>query len=188
MKVEPVDLSLFPVLRTERLLLRELSPADAADVFVFRGDPEVQKYNSEPVRDVAAALAFIEELRMGRAEQKSLSWAVTLGEGKPVISDVGFYYWNSYHCRAEIGYELARSRWGLGIGSEAVAEVIRFGFEQLGLNRIEAATIADNVESVGLLVKLGFKLEGLRRQYSWEEDGRFHDSAMYALLKQDWDQ
>jgi [ribosomal protein S5]-alanine N-acetyltransferase len=176
----------FPVLRTKRLVLRELSAADAADVLVFRGDPEVQRYNSEPVRDVEVARTFIEELRRGQAEQKSLTWAVTLGDGEPVIGDAGFYFWNRYHSRAEVGYELARSQWGRGLGAEAVAEIIRFGFEQLGLNRIEASTIADNVESIGLLKKLGFHLEGLRRQYSWEDDGSFHDSAMYALLKDQW--
>ena len=62
-------------------------------------------------------------------------------------------------------------------------EVVRFGFERQNLNRIEAATIADNFQSVALLTKLGFRLEGLRREFSWEEDGTFHDSAMYALLR-----
>ena len=65
-------------------------------------------------------------------------------------------------------------------------EVVRFGFERQNLNRIEAATIADNFQSVALLTKLGFRLEGLRREFSWEEDGTFHDSAMYALLRSEF--
>jgi ribosomal-protein-alanine N-acetyltransferase len=56
----------------------------------------------------------------------------------------------------------------------------------LNLNRIEAATIADNHESVNLLKKLGFTLEGIRRGYSWEEDGAFHDSAMFGLLRDEF--
>jgi ribosomal-protein-alanine N-acetyltransferase len=67
-----------------------------------------------------------------------------------------------------------------------VRAVVHYGFTQLKLNRIYAGTIADNVESVRLLEKLGFVREGTRRQHSLEDDGRFHDSAMYGLLRTDW--
>ena len=80
----------------------------------------------------------------------------------------------------------AHAFWGQGIGTEGVQAIIRYGFTQLNLNRIEAATIADNHESVNLLKKLGFRLEGIRRGYSWEEDGTFHDSAMFGLLRDEF--
>ena len=85
-----------------------------------------------------------------------------------------------------MGYDLARAFWGQGIGSEAVRAVLHYGFTELNLNRIEAATIADNHESVKLLRKLGFQLEGIRRGYSWEEDSTFHDSAMFGLLRDEY--
>jgi len=72
------DFSSFPTLTTEPLVLRELQPSDADDVFVFRSDPEVQRYNSEPFREVSQARAFIEELRADYAAQKILMWGVTL--------------------------------------------------------------------------------------------------------------
>ena len=83
-------------------------------------------------------------------------------------------------------YDLAHAYWGQGIGSEAVIEIIRFGFERMHLNRIEAETIEDNHESVRMLEKLGFECEGIRRGYSFEDDGDYHGSAMFGLLRSEF--
>jgi [ribosomal protein S5]-alanine N-acetyltransferase len=180
------DFAAFPSLTTERLLLREIVPDDAPDVLLFRGDPEEQKYNSRPLRDVAEALALIEELREGYAARRWIQWGVTLPPDRRVVGLCGFNYWERHHRRAEIGYDIARPLWGRGIGTEAVAALVRFGFERMALHRIETETIADNHASVRLLEKLGFRLEGLRREYSLEDDGRFHDSAVYGLLHSEY--
>jgi [ribosomal protein S5]-alanine N-acetyltransferase len=125
---ETFALTPFPVLRTQRLVLREFTPVDAAAVLVFRGDPLVQKYNSDPLRSMSEVAAFLEELNAEQATQTGLSWAVTLGEGQPVIGLAGLYFWDKFHRRAELGYDLAHPYWGRGIGSEAAAEIVRFGF------------------------------------------------------------
>lgn len=177
------DFTTFPVLQTARLILREVRHADAADVLVFRGDPYVQRFNSEPLKTLQEAAVFIEEALQQHATQAGFGWAITLRGQDRVLGGVSLHAWSQYHRRAEVGYDLARAFWGQGIGREAVRAVLAFGFTELNLNRIEAATIADNHESVNLLKKLGFRLEGLRRGYSWEEDGTFHDSAMFGLLR-----
>jgi [ribosomal protein S5]-alanine N-acetyltransferase len=179
-----------PTLTTERLALRELLPADAADVLIIRGDPEVQKYDDPPIHTLQEATDFIEEMRHACAIEQQQIWAVTLKGNNTVIGLVSLQYRNHrgdpYHRRAEVGYGIARASWGQGIGSEAVRAVVHYGFVQLKLNRIYAGTIADNVESVRLLEKLGFVREGTRRQHSLEDDGRFCDSAMYGLIRSDW--
>jgi len=185
------DFSRFPILTTERLTLRELLLSDAPDVLVFRGDFEVQKYNGSVLQNVGEVHTLIEEIHAEYAAQEGITWALTLNNGDTVLSDTvlglfGLHNWSQYHRRAEIGYDLARAYWGQGIGSEAVRAIVRFGFERMMLNCIYAGTIADNYESVGLLEKVGFQREGTRRQYSWEEDGTFHDSAMYGLLRSEY--
>lgn len=180
------DFSEFPELTTERLRLRPLRAADAAAVLVFRGDPVVQKYNAEPLQSVHEAADFIRELNDAYEARRVLVWGVTLHEEDTVIGAVSLHSWNRTHRRAIVGYDLAHAYWGRGIGSEAVRAVLRFGFTQLDLNRIGAPTIADNHESVGLLKKLGFTLEGIRRGYSWEWDGTFHDSAIFGLLRDEF--
>jgi RimJ/RimL family protein N-acetyltransferase len=180
------DFSAFPVLATERLTLRKLLLSDASDVLVFRGDWEVQKYNGPVFQDVEEAQTLIEELYAEYAAQVGIGWAVTLTNRDTVLGLFGFHHWNKYHRRAEVGYDLARAYWGQGIASETLRAIIRFGFDRMNLNRIYAGTIADNHESVRLLEKLGFQREGTRRKHSWEEDGTFHDSAMYGLLRDEY--
>ena len=67
-----------PILKTEGLMLREFAPTDVPAVLAFRGDPHVQRFNSEPLRNAAQALAFIEELRTEQAAGRSISWAISL--------------------------------------------------------------------------------------------------------------
>jgi ribosomal-protein-alanine N-acetyltransferase len=180
----------FPTLTTERLILRELLPTDAADVLVFRGDPVVQKYDDPPIHSLQEARAFIEEMREACTAEQQQTWAVTLKRNDTVIGAVSLQYpnhtGNRYHHRAEVGYGITQAHWGRGIGSEAVRAVVHYGFAHRYLNRIYARTIADNVGSVRLLEKLGFVREGTQREHSLEDDGRFHDSAMYGLIRSDW--
>jgi [ribosomal protein S5]-alanine N-acetyltransferase len=179
----------FAILTTERLILRELLPVDAADLLIFRGDPEVQKYDDPPIHTLEEATNFIEEMRQACANQEQLLWAVTLKGNDIVIGLVTLQFrkhcGDLYHRRAEVGFGFARAIWGQGISSEAVRAVVYYGFAQLNLNRIHAGTIVDNYRSVRLLEKLGFVREGTQREYSLEDDGRFHDSAIYGLIRSD---
>ena len=172
------DFSVFPTLVGERSVLRELGPADALDLFAFRSDPEVQRYNSAPMHDPAEAAALIRQLEVEYAAHRGLYWGITLREDAPVVGLIGLARWDPYHSRAEIGYDLRRDHWGRGVATDALKAVLTFGFTRLRLHRVEAQTIADNQASVRLLRRAGFTLEGVRREYSWEEDTTFHDSAV----------
>lgn len=180
------DFSTFPTLTGERIVLRELTPDDAADVFVWRSDPVVQRYNSVPLRSVSEAGALIDQLRAEYGVRTSIHWAVTLRDEDRALGLFGFVGWQPGHRRADIGYDLRRDHWGRGLATEALDALLRFGFTRLELNRVEAQTIADNHESVRLLRRFGFQREGLRRSYSLEEDGLFHDGAIYGLLRSEF--
>jgi [ribosomal protein S5]-alanine N-acetyltransferase len=173
----------IPDLRTERLVLREPALADGPAVLVFRGDPRVQRFNDEPLPDVAAAEAFIGFLRADSAAGARRHWAITIDA--EVVGLIGLHTWEPHHRRAELGYDLACSRWGQGIAREAARAVIDYGFTTMKLHRIQAHTIADNHRSVRLLERLGFHREGTLREYSFEDDLTFHDSAVYGLLATD---
>lgn len=172
----------FPVLETERLRLRKPEISDARDVLVFRGDPIVQKYDDPVIHTIREAQAFINELLDEFRTQKGISWVMELKEQEIVIGCFGLHHWDPYHRRAEAGYGIAHACWGQGFASEALQAMLRYGFERMNLNRIYARTIADNHESVRLLERNGFRREGTQRKHSWEDDGTFHDSAIYGLL------
>jgi ribosomal-protein-alanine N-acetyltransferase len=171
-------------IRTERLVLREPTVADARDVLVFRGDPEVQRYNDEPLATLAECEAFLEYLLAEAEADLRRHWA--LEAGGRVVGLMGLHSWQRGHRRAEFGYDLAREHWGRGYATEAARAVLRFGFTTMRLHRVQAHTIADNHRSVRLLTSLGFAREGTLREFSLEDDGRFHDSAVFGLLRAEW--
>jgi ribosomal-protein-alanine N-acetyltransferase len=186
MKIQLFDFTYFPILQTKRLILRELDPQDAADVLVIRGDPIVQKFDDPIIQTKNEALSFIQEFHVEFKANQGINWAASLIDQEEILGLMSFHFLNLYHRRAEIGYGFAHKFWGKGFATESMQAILQFGFGQLNLNRIYARTIADNHESVRLLRRNGFKLEGLQRQHSWEDDGTFHDSAIYGLLRHEF--
>ena len=179
---DQMSISDFPILETKRLTLRVPKLSDAADVLIFRGDPIVQKYDDPAIHSIEESEAFIKELLDEYRTQEGISWAVALKDQGTVIGCFGLHHWDQYHRRAEAGYGHAHAYWGQGFGSEALKAIVGYGFEKMNLNRIYARTIADNYESVRLLERNGFQREGTQRKHSWEDDGTFHDSAIYGML------
>jgi RimJ/RimL family protein N-acetyltransferase len=89
------------------------------------------------------------------------------------------------HSQGELSFWLKVEVWGRGYMSEAVRELIRFGFEDKGLNRLYAYHMLRNPATAHVLEKNGFRQEGLLRQrvIKW---GKFEDVALWAILKDDW--
>src|SRR5690606_30846856 len=150
-------------------------------------DFEVQKYNAPVMTKVEEAQELIAYLLNKFQEKRGITWGITRKGDDTVMGMCGYNGWSPYHRRADIGYDLARKYWGNGYGREAVKAIVGFGFDKMNLNRVEAETIEDNHGSVKMLKKIGFTLEGIRRSYSWEDDGTFHGSAIFALLRDEFD-
>lgn len=179
----------FPEIRTKRLILRQPSMKDVEWYFEYFSRPELVRGGGEPgPRDIRAAR---EELRKYLVDlyRKRLGfrWIITLkGEGRP-IGTLGFYKWApSAGYQAEMGYDLAREHWGKGVMTEAMKAVIDFGFEKMGLNRIEVFIMPRNKRSIKLIKNLGFKREGLLRQRYFDEFGHFTDDILFSMLRTDW--
>ncbi len=175
--------SSFPELLTERLRLRALTPRDTSAVLAVVGNPEVTRYHSVPtLTTLAEARAALERLEQRYAARDAIRWAIELVEHGEMIGTVGLLRFDFEHRHAEIGYEIARRWWGLGLTPEAAAAVIRYGFSVLGLHRIEAGVLPGNDASVRVVQKLGFIEEGTRRDYLYSK-GRFHSFRWFSLLE-----
>ncbi|MFT4295326.1 MAG: GNAT family N-acetyltransferase [Micropruina sp.] len=168
-------------------MLRELDPADAGDLFVFRSDADAQRYNDAPLRDPAEATELIERLRAEFVAGEGIYWVLAQPDDPRAIGLFGLGRWDRYHRSAEIEFNLHRDHWGRGLATEAVRGILEFAFTTMNLNRIEALVIADNHPSARLLERVGFVHEGTRRACSWEDDGVFHDSAIYGLLQREYE-
>ena len=176
----------FPDLETDRLWLRQLALKDVDFVFQHFGDPEVSRFllDEPPMTHIEQAedlIRFYEDPE-GRAYNR---WGLVHKEQDLLVGTCGYHRWSRPHRRSEIGYDLAQAFWGQGLMREALAAVLRHGFEAMGLNRIEAFVHPQNTRSVRLLQRMGFQREGLLRGYLYQE-GRSHDEFIFSLLKGDW--
>ncbi|MBX9969730.1 GNAT family N-acetyltransferase [Priestia aryabhattai] len=177
----------FPIIKTKRLILREIATEDADNILKYLSDKEVMKhYGLEPFTTVEDALNEIVWYKSILNKRSGIRWGITLKEQGDIIGSCGFLNRVHDHYRTEIGYELAKDYWGNGIASEALGAVIKYGFTHFNLRRIEALIEPANAASQKLIKKHGFIKEGLLRSYEFT-CGKFDDLYMYSLLKQDFD-
>jgi [ribosomal protein S5]-alanine N-acetyltransferase len=180
------DVTSFPILETNRLLLRKVEKDDANSILEYLSDKEVVKYHGlEPFTSINDALSEISWYHSIFNEKTGIRWGITLKEKNEVIGSCGFLNRTPQHYRTEIGYELHKSYWGQGIASEALEAVLKYGFEQLELQRVEALIEPPNTPSQKLVERHGFIREGLLRKYEFT-CGKFDDLYMYSLLKEDF--
>ncbi len=172
-----------PTLETERLILRKMTPDDAGAVFAYASDPEVSRYvlweTHRSVEDSRAFLDLVARKYEGGGEPE---WGMVYkGDGR-FVGACGFVNWAPEHARAEMGYVLHRDYWGRGLVPEAVRAMIRFGFERMDLNRVEARCVAENAASARVMEKAGMAYEGTLRQREFLK-GAYRDMKLYAILR-----
>lgn len=181
------DIDVFPLIETNRLVLRKIDKSDANSMLEYLSDKEVVKYYGlAPFKTIEDALSEISWYESIRSKKSGIRWGITLKEKNEVIGSCGFFNMNLKHYRTEIGYELNKNYWGQGIASEALEAIIRYGFESMEIHRMEALIEPPNISSQRLVEKQGFLREGLLRNYEFT-CGKFDDLYMYSMLKQDYD-
>ena len=171
-------------IKTQRLLLRKITPGDAEMVFAWMGDPEVCKYECwKPHPDAGWSRGYINEVFGGYASDRLYYWGIELA-GK-LIGSVCVVNVDDLHQKATLGYALARAFWSKGYATEAVQAVLRYMFREVGLNRIEASHAVSNSASGRVLEKAGLILEGRAKDYYFFNCG-FQDSNLYAITKNEY--
>jgi [ribosomal protein S5]-alanine N-acetyltransferase len=178
----------FPVLETERFLLRAATFNDVADMFRVMSDPQVTRYfGMPPMATLAEARERVQMIQTAFQEQNGVRWVIADRASGQLIGTCGFWRLIKPHDRAEIGYELAQEWWGQGVMTEALAAMLQFGFTRMGLHSVEAQIHPANNGSRRVLEKLGFVQEGyFRENYLDPVEARFTDTAVYSLLKATW--
>ncbi len=172
----------FPVLTTERLILRQMTAADANEVFFFRSDDVVMKYIGRPkAQSVDEAVKWLEMVNDNLVRNDGICWAVTLKDDPTMIGNISFWRMEKEHFRAETGYVLHPEHYGKGIMSEAMQAILQYGFNVMKLHSVEANIDPENTASKNLLERNGFIREAYFRE-NYFFDGVFYDSAIYSLL------
>jgi [ribosomal protein S5]-alanine N-acetyltransferase len=173
-------------LNTERLHLRSLTKGDELRLFEIHSNPEFMRYwSSPPWTHIEQAAALIERDEGEMAQGKHIRLGIQLRETKLLVGTCTLFKIDQQCRRAELGYGIAQEYWRNGFMQEAVSVLLKFGFSELNLNRVEADIDPRNTASGRFLEKLGFLREGFLRE-RWIVGDEVSDSALYGLLVKDW--
>ena len=175
-----------PVIRTQRLHLRKLTMKDAGDIFEYSKDPLVAEHVLwDAHRSVSESKGYIRYMMRKYRYGEPSSWGIVWDAEEKVIGTIGFMWIQPENAAAEVGYSLARRFWNRGLMTEALQALIRYGFEEMHLNRIEAIHETDNPASGAVMRKCGMLHEGTMRSKIINK-GRFVDVELYAILRRDY--
>jgi RimJ/RimL family protein N-acetyltransferase len=174
-------------LETERLILREFIIDDWTAVLAYQSDPLYLRYYPWSDRTPGNVRAFINMFLDWQRERPRTKFqlAVIPKENKQLIGTCGIRINNVELREANIGYELNYQFWGKGYATEAALAILRFGFEELGMHRIVANTLAVNKGSARVLEKLGMRLEAQELEKEFLK-GCWYDGLTYAILDREW--
>lgn len=176
----------FPSRQTQRLHLRPILPSDAAALYAIHSDPEWMRwYGVEPLTAPAQASQLAELFAGWFVAGTGFRWGLERLQDRRLIGTCGLFRWSKSWRNCVIGYEIAQDCQGQGYMREALTAVLDFGFKEMHLHRIQAEMHWDNLASIGLATRLGFRFEGVHREQAFW-GGQFHDLNCYSLLEPDW--
>ena len=181
------EVTAVPTLEAARLLLRPFTQADAPLVQEMAGDVRVSATTLNIPHPYPDGLAreWIGTHAASAAEGGGYVFAIARKSDDALLGAIAITIVRQ-HARAEIGYWLGFSYWNQGYTTEAARRVVTFGFEELGLNRIQATYWPRNPASGRVMDKAGLRYEGTLRGYVLRK-GSFEDTAIHALTRADWE-
>ena len=176
----------IPTLETDRLILRGMRVSDTEDMFEYARRPSVTQYLTwNPHTDPAETREYLTYVGQRYRTGDFYDWAVVDRESGHMIGTCGLTSFNCPHDTAEIGYVLNPAYQGKGLATEAVRRVLDFGFDELGLHRIEAHFMEGNDASRRLMERVGMTFEGYARE-SMRIKGRFCTIGTCAILRYEY--
>ena len=170
------------------LVLKELELSDAEHI--FKTIDSQREYLGEWLpfveftKSVKDSLDYVNSVVTMPEECKEWQFAIFCGDDFAGLA--GFKGTDRLNRKSEIGYWLREEFQGHGIMTESVRALVRFGFSELGLNRIQIKCAPDNIRSNNIPKRLGFMLEGIERDSEFVGVGVFRDANVWSLLKKEW--
>lgn len=174
-------------LETERLVLRPFIKEDAEYVYKnWASDDEVTKFLTWSThKSVDDSKGYIDFCLNGYQDVSSYQWGIELKDSGEVIGNISVVHMNNEIESAELGWVLGKAWWGCGIMPEAAREIIRFLFEEVGVNRICAEHDTNNQKSGRVMQKIGMRHEGTLRGAGKNNQG-IVDMDVYGITKTEW--
>lgn len=174
-------------IETPRLSLRTLRAGDVSQTYVdWLNDPEVNRY-LETRHKVQTLNSCIDFIRRCNADKSERLLGVFLKETKGHIGNVKLGFINEIHSRGQISLFIGeKSLWGRGLAREIVYAVTKYGFEDIGLARIEAGCYEGNLSSLRVFLSAGYTVEGFFRSHAVSEQERRAGCFWMSMLKHEF--
>lgn len=176
------DFTPFPLLETERFILREVEFSDVKEVFYLRSDAKIMQYIPRPLAGSEKdALDHIEVIRTTKEKEEGINWGISEKGKDQLIGIIGLYRINKPSFRAEVGYILNPAYQGKGIISEALEKILEYAFEVCNFHSITAIIDPRNSASEKVLQRANFQKEAHFKE-DFYFNGEFLDSVHYSIL------
>lgn len=183
MKIDTTVFRAFPIIKTERLTLRDIRSTDAREIFEMRSNGRVNQFIArETMQSVQDASSLIGRTSNAFQSQQGIGWAGILRDTNKIIGTCGFNSIDHPNLHAEIGGEMSVDYWGKNIALEAVSAIVDFGFNTMHLHSFEAKVAPGNRGAIYILEALGFKKEGHFTDRIFF-NGNYYDMAIYTNIK-----
>ncbi len=172
-------------MNTNRLKLRLIESSDLNAIHALHSLPSTDEYNTLGIpENIEVTREIINNWIASHSKEsfESYIFAISLKEEDKLFGLISLKNYKPQYRSAELWYKTHSDYWGKGYATEAVNELIRFGFKELNLHRIEAGCAVDNVGSIRVLEKTGFKLEGRKKLVLPLKTG-WSDAFEYAILE-----
>lgn len=175
----------LPVLRGERVALREIRASDAAHLLAMVTPYEVSRFISSPPPSVATFERFVARSRAQQSAGALACFAVTLEGHDTAIGLFQVRALDPDFKVAEWGFAIGSPFWGTGVFEECAELVLEFAFTQIGVHRLEARAAVRNGRGNRALQKVGAVQEGVLRG-AFLCDGEYIDQILYGLVEEEW--
>lgn len=171
----------FPIIKTERLLLRQIVERDLENIFKGLSHPDVIKYygvHFKTLEETKEQMDFFANLEK---EGTGIWWAVCSADTELFYGAGGLNNYDKVHKKAEIGFWLLTDFWGKGIMKEAIPLICNYGFENMEIHRIEGFVESENVNCKKAMSQLDFEYEGTMKDCEMKE-GALISLDIYAKI------
>ncbi len=170
------------ILRGKKTILRPLLMSDAPRFVGWLRDSAVNKFTTRRRITLQEEKKWIKGLPRNHSQ---IAFAIDT-KGCIHIGSVDLHNKSDENKHAQAGILIGdKNYWGKGYGTDAMETILKFGFGKLKLHRIEATVYGYNARSLAMCKKLGFNMEGVRREHIFYK-GKFYDMAHFGFLRREW--
>lgn len=156
--MEHYSFTQLPSLKTERFILRKLKESDEEALFRLRSDRKVNEFiDRDDYKNIDDAKVFIKKIIDGIYGELPIFWAIVQKESDELVGTICLWNIDESTSKGEVGFELMSEHQRKGIMTEILPVVVKFGFDEMKLKKIEGFAKEGNVRSIKLMKKYNFK-------------------------------